>query len=229
MTLHRICAAALMATAFSAIPAAAATTHDEQVWMNATVIGVVPGSDVAYFAEVQPRFSDGAGRLGTLLLRPAVGWRFSPAFTGYAGYARVISPIENARDRTEDRLFLQASWTLGALAGGEFSTRTRLEHRRQDNGRDTGWRVRNMFRWEKPIGSPKRARALVWAEPFVALNDTDWGARGGFDQLRSFIGVEVPVGPRSTLELGYLNQAVNQPGGQRRMNHVASITAFIRP
>ena len=27
----------------------------------------------------------------------------------------------------------------------------------------------------------------------MALNSTDWGARRGFDQLRSFAGVEVPV------------------------------------
>ena len=30
-------------------------------------------------------------------------------------------------------------------------------------------------------------------EGFVALNDTDWGARGGFDQLRTFVGAELPL------------------------------------
>ncbi len=66
------------------------------------------------------------------------------------------------------------------------------------------------------------------SELFWALNDTDWGARSGFDQVRSFGGVEVPVGGKSTLELGYLNQTINDPGGQRRMNHGVSIAAFIR-
>jgi len=212
-----------------AAPAAAETVEDRQMWINVTAIGVVKGSDLAWFAEVQPRFVGDAARTGTLILRGAAGWRVSPAFTGYLGYARVISPVEDGRDRAEDRLFLQASWTLGDLAGGTLSSRTRLEHRRLSTGRDTGWRLREFVRWVRPLGSPKRARALLSVEPFVAFNDTDWGARGGFDQVRTFAGVEVPVGGRSTVEVGYLNQLVDAPGRVTRMNHVASLALFLRP
>ena len=92
-----------------------------------------------------------------------------------------------------------------------------------------GWRLREMLRFEKPLREGSDAvNALVYAEGFLALNSTDWGARSGFDQLRSFAGVEVGLPGASTLELGYLNQAINQRGGNSRINHVASVTLFFR-
>ncbi len=33
---------------------------------------------------------------------------------------------------------------------------------------------------------------------------------------------------KTTIELGYLNQLVNQTGGRRRMNHVLSFSLFAR-
>lgn len=231
MSFHCIASAlaAAMLLGGIAMPARAATVEDEQVWLNATVIGTLPGSNVAYFAEVQPRFVDGAGRLGQLILRPAIGWKFSNAVTAYGGYAHVVNPVEGGRDRNEERLFVQLSWTLPKIGEGTLSSRSRIEHRQQSNGEDTGWRLREMIRYVHPLGRPAATRLLLSTEAFVALNDTDWGARGGFDQLRSFIGAEIPLAGRSTIEAGYLNQTVNAPGGLTRMNHVASISLFVRP
>jgi hypothetical protein len=211
-----------------AAPAAAETVQDEQVWVNATLMQTTR-SGFAYFIEVQPRFGDGAGRLSQLLLRPAIGWRLSGKVTVYGGYAHVVSPVENGTDRNEERLFGQLSWTVGEVAGGTLSSRSRIEHRRLSDGNDTGWRLREMLRYVRPLRSAEKMRALVSLEGFAALNDTDWGAKAGFDQLRSFAGVEVPIGGKSTLELGYLNQAINDPGRRLRMNHVASLAIFIRP
>jgi len=92
-----------------------------------------------------------------------------------------------------------------------------------------GWRLREMIRYEHTLANPdNRLSALVYAEGFAALNDTDWGARGGFDQLRSFIGAEVGLSGSSTMEIGYLNQTINQTGGRPRMNHVASVSLSYR-
>jgi len=210
-----------------ASPAGAATQEDVGSWLNVTAIGTI--GRVAYFAEVQPRYSAKAGQIQQVLLRPAVGYVFSPSVTGYAGYAHVILPVDGAKDRNEERLFLQLNWTLKNVAGGTILSRTRLEHRRLSNGNDTGWRMREMVRYTHPIGDPKTTRALVYLEPFFALNDTDWGARSGFDQLRSFAGFEVPLPGRSTMDIGYLNQFINDPGGRSRMNHIASVTFWLRP
>ena len=219
-----------MAVALLAIaaPAAAETAEDRQLWFNVNVSGTT-SSGFAYLAEVQPRFFEDAGRLGQVDARGAIGWRLSPSVTAYGGYVHSFLPIEGARDRNEERLFAQLSWSVGKVGGGTLSSRTRLEHRQRNNGDDTGWRVREMLRYVHKLTTPEKTRALVSVEAFAALNDTDWGANAGFDQVRSFAGVEVPIAGKSTLELGYLNQTINDPGRRLRMNHIASVALFIRP
>jgi hypothetical protein len=92
-----------------------------------------------------------------------------------------------------------------------------------------GWRLREMLRYEKPLKPGTNAvNALIYGEGFVALNNTDWGAKGGFDQMRSFVGAELGLGGASTAEVGYMNQYIKQPGGNARVNHIASITLFFR-
>lgn len=223
---------AFAAGAFAALllagAARAQVTQDAQLWFNATVQGAVSG-DVVYFAEVQPREADDVSRLQQVILRPAIGVRISSAVTLYQGYAHVVLPQAGGPDRNEDRSFQQVSWTLGRTGRGELSSRTRLEQRWLSDGEDVGLRLRQMARYALPLG---RARAGVAAlgsvEGFVALNDTDWGARAGFDQVRTFLGLEVPIRGRSTIEAGYLNQLVNDPGGRSRVNHVLSIGLFVR-
>lgn len=220
---------ALAALLSSTATARAATTQDEQAWLNLTAMGSVSGR-LVYLAEVQPRIGDGVSRVDQLILRGAIGWKLSPRMTVYQGYAHIAVPVEGGRDLNEERSFQQLSWTLGKPWGGELSSRSRLEQRWRSDGGDTGWRLREMLRYEKPLKPGSQAvNALVSVEGFVALNDTDWGARGGFDQLRSFAGAEIAVKGASTLEVGYLNQIVNQTRGRTRVNHVASITLIVRP
>ncbi|WP_188064052.1 DUF2490 domain-containing protein [Sphingobium sp. KCTC 72723] len=219
---------ALFLTALLCTPAAARTSQDEQLWVNLTAMGPVSG-DIVYFAEIQPRVGDGVSRLDQALLRGAVGVKLSDRVTLYQGYAHVAVPIAGGRDVNEERSFQQLNWSLGRPWGGDLSSRTRLEQRWRSDGNDMGWRLREMLRFEKPLREGSDAvNALVYAEGFLALNSTDWGARSGFDQLRSFAGVEVGLPGASTLELGYLNQAINQRGGDSRINHVASVTLFFR-
>ncbi|WP_448663289.1 DUF2490 domain-containing protein [Sphingomonas sp. CJ20] len=222
---------ALLAAALSPLCAAGAhaqTQQDEQVWVNLTAMGGLRG-DVVYFAEVQPRTGDGVSRLDQMLLRGAIGVKLSPRVTLYQGYAHVVSPVDGARDIHEDRSFQQLNWNIGKALGGELSSRTRLEQRWRSNGSGTGWRLREMLRYETPLKPGTNGpSALVYSEAFVALNDTDWGARAGFDQVRNFAGLEIPVGGASTIEAGYLNQWIDQPGRRSRMNHVASLTLFFR-
>ena len=209
-------------------PAHAETSQDEQFWLNLTSMGSIK-DDLVYFAEIQPRIGDGISRIDQALFRGAIGWKFSPSVTLYQGFAHIVVPVEGGKDVNEERSFQQINWTLGKPWAGELSSRTRLEQRWRSDGDDMGWRLREMLRYEKPLNPGSDAlNALVYAEGFVALNDTDWGVRGGFDQLRSFIGAEVGLPGASTLEVGYLNQVINQSRGDTRVNHVASVTLFFR-
>jgi hypothetical protein len=211
-----------------AAPARAETISDAQAWINLTAMGSLKGR-LIYFAEVQPRMFDNAERLGQLLIRPAIGWQVSPSLALYQGYAHVVQPIAGGRDVNEERSFQQVSWTVGKIGRGTLSSRTRFEQRWRSDGGDTGFRFREMLRYAHPLrADAKGTKALVYAEAFVAANDTDWGARKGFDQLRSFAGLEIPVKGRTTVEAGYLNQRVNQTRGRIGDNHVASISLFFR-
>lgn len=221
----------LIVAAFAAIPsfsARAETIQDTQAWVNLTAIGSVSG-DIAYFAELQPRFGDGVSRRNQLLLRGAIGWKLSPSVTLYQGYAHVETPVKKEPSFNEERSFQQLSWNIGKPLGGALSSRTRLEQRWRSDGGDTGWRLREMLRYEHALSEDRQGpAALLWSELFVALNDTDWGARSGFDQLRTFVGVELPIGGASTAEIGYINQTIDQTLGRTRINHAASVTAWFR-
>lgn len=219
---------ALLATALIAVitPAAQARTeHDLQAWGNLTVTGAIAG-DLVYFDEVQPRGTDDLSRVSQTLLRPAIGVAVTPDVTAYQGYAKVLQPVRGGGSADEDRSFQQVSWML-QRGPREIQSRTRFEQRWNETGDDTGFRLRQMIRYEHALGDGSGPALLTLVEAFVALNDTDWGARGGFDQLRTFLGAELPLPGASTLEAGYLNQLVDGAGATR-MGHTLSVALFIR-
>ena len=217
-----------LAAALAASPAVAQTSHDEGVWINGTVMGKVDGP-VVFFAEVQPRIADGVSRMTQLLLRSAIGYQVSKDVTVYQGYARVIDPVEGGADLGEDRLFQQVTWNVGAIGKLEIQSRTRLEQRWRSDGPDMSLRARQMMRFEYPLApGARRVAALGWSEGFVGLKSADWGGVTGFDQLRTFAGLEIPLAGTSTIEAGYLNQTRDAPGRRVNMAHVASLTLFLR-
>ncbi|WP_245930603.1 DUF2490 domain-containing protein [Methylobacterium radiodurans] len=211
----------------SGLPAAAQVAHDGQLWINTTLFGGVDA--FAYFAEIQPRFGDGISRLDQLILRPAVGWKINDQLTIYQGYAYVETAPLGQPPLTEDRSFQQLSWEVGEWQRVKISSRTRFEQRWQSNGRDVGFRIREQLRASYPLTMDEGGiAALGWTEAFFALNDTDWGARAGFDRARTFIGLEIPFAGKSAVEIGYINQTVNAPGTRGEMDHIVSLNLFVR-
>lgn len=214
--------------AMMAVTPASAATDDEQFWLQTIGQGRITG-DLVYFAEVQSRFGSGMDGLDQMLIRPAIGVKLSPRLTVYQGYAYVRTPRPGGGETREHRSFQQINWSLGRVAGGPLSSRTRVEQRWLSSGDDMGWRVRQMLRLAVPLGKgPGGVSALGYAEGFAALNDTDWGARKGFDRLRSFAGLELPIAGKSTVEVGYLNQYVNNRGRADDSDHVLLVTLQLR-
>lgn len=207
--------------------AAPVAAHDAQLWFNSTVFGSI--DDFAFFAEMQPRFGNGISQLDQLILRPAVGWKVTKDLTLYQGYAYVqdrgMGPV-----RIEDRSFQEINWKLGEINGLKTSSRTRFEQRWRSDGKDVAFRVREQMRVAAPLTDKAGGvSALGSAEVFVALNDADWGPRAGFDQLRTFAGIEVPIGGQSTVELGYLNRLIQTPSNGLATDHILSVNLFLRP
>ncbi|MEM1250317.1 MAG: DUF2490 domain-containing protein [Acidobacteriota bacterium] len=206
-----------------ALSATAPTLADDnQGWTALFVNGPATDGKFLLWFDGHARFRDDAQELGVSIIRPGVGWRLSDKLSLWAGVARVTVYIDGP-DIDEDRIWQQATYRLGSPFGGSLSGRTRLEQRfRDDQGDDTGWRIRQFVRWAKPIGDTKFGW-LVWDELFWGLNDADWGQRDGFDQNRLLIGFTWQANDRMRIEAGYLNNILDTPGGSDRTNHNVSV------
>ncbi|MGJ3627785.1 DUF2490 domain-containing protein [Sphingomonas sp. MMS24-JH45] len=127
-----------------------------------------------YFAEIQPRVSRNLADVDQLLLRPAIGVQATPDLQLYLGYAHVEEP---AAKQNEERLFQQATLFVRDVPG-ELQSRTRLEQRWRTDGRDTGWRLRQMLRYEYPVAQEDRADSLDRGFPRARTGPTGDRAKG---------------------------------------------------
>lgn len=218
---HLTALAALAPALLLATPAMA--EEDIQGWAAATA--TVPVDDkLVIWLEAQGRFSDDVTRLGQVLIRPGMGYKVTPSTTLFAGYAYVRTSPAGGAVTTEHRIWQQALWrALGDGKGVTLSGRTRLEQRFVHGTDDVGVRFRQLLRLTAPIDR-QGTQVVGWTEGFFGLNDTQAGQRGGFDRLRNFAGVSLPVNDQMRLEPGYMNEYVRRRGVDDRVNHIASVT-----
>ena len=94
-----------------------------------------------------------------------------------------------------------------------------------------GLRFRQFMRAQRSLGPCSPLIAVAWNEIFFHLNDTDWGARAGFDQNRVFFGLGVKKFPHSRwrTEIGYLNVALNRRGQSDLIAHILALNFFRSP
>lgn len=207
---------------------AQASDEDAQIWTSLTISKSV-SSKVDATLELHGRFTDDVSRFGQLLIRPSVTYKLAHGWSLTGGYAYVRTRFEGAAPHDEHRLWEQVGYTFVQNEENALSIggRTRIEQRFRVGGDQVGWRVRQQVRAQLPLTKNGSLRAVLWNETFVQLNDTDWGARSGIDQTRTFVGIGLPVGSRVTIEPGYLNQIVYRPG-PNRMNHIAALNVVAR-
>lgn len=176
------------------------------------------------------RMLDDADGFNQSIVRPGIGWDLNERSTLWAGYGWIrTSPLTGA-DFDEYRIWQQ--WTWGK--GGEkwkLGLRSRFEQRFVETGDDLGLRFRQFFRVTHKLPSMPKLSLVGWNEIFYHLNDTDWGARSGFNQNRAFVGLRYKPKPdcRWRVEVGYLNQVIEVPTGSDRNNHILSVNLFRSP
>jgi uncharacterized protein DUF2490 len=203
-----------------AAPAAAGPRDDFQVWTILNASGTIEGRWLAQ-GDANIRFGGEGTRLYQRTIRGALGYKLGKKASIYAGYANVLNYVDGGPNRSEHRLFQQLSLDLGRAGGGSLTGRTRLEERFMEGGDDIGLRLRQQLRYARPLDGD--LSIFVSAEGFVALNDTDWGARAGFERLRSAAGLRHPVAARVSGELGYLNQYTRRRNGRDTMDHAMTV------
>lgn len=201
---------------------------DNQAWSAIAVNGSIDDdSRFLLWFDAHARFRDDAGELGTTIIRPGIGWKATKGLNLWLGYARVTSHRDGP-DVEEDRLWQQATYPVASWLGGSLSGRTRLEQRRRSSAGDkTGWRLRQAWRWSRPIEGSTMSY-VVSNETFFGLNDADWGQRDGYDQNRAFLGLAWQAKQKLRAEIGYLNNHIDGGTTGSRTNHVLSLALYVR-
>ena len=213
----------LSLTAIVILSTGAARAQDTQFWTALFSNGPVSeDSRLLVWFDGHARYSDDVSRLGVSIIRPGVGYKVNDRISLWAGYAWVVSRADGRDNITDNRFWQQATFKVASGDWGTLTGRTRLEQRFLSSGDETGWRLRQFFRYTKPL-SP-RWTATAWNETFIALNDTDFGARAGYDQNRTFAGLRWRANDYFSLEGGYLFNDI-RAGDQQNHNISLSIIA----
>jgi hypothetical protein len=209
-----------------------AQSVDSGIWLGGSVTGKLPASmndakgSWRVWMDGQLRFGDDASRFSQGLVRPGIGYALNKAWSLWAGYAYIRTDQPYAKTPSnENRIWEQVSWQR-LVGSTDLSSRTRLEQRFHSAGSGTGVRVREMAKLMQPLGAKKIWLFVVYDEIFVNLNNTNFGARSGWDRNRAFTGPGINLSRSSRLELGYMNQYTFNNNGPDRVDHICSISYF---
>ena len=231
MTGAGLAACLLLALAATPSDARAETRSDGRLWLAAIGQGSLGRLDPRlekwrWWLEGQARFRDDFGTFDQGFPRAALGYTIFPKTAIWLGYAWIRTEPASGADSNENRIFQQLTWSR-VFDPVTLAARTRLEQRILDTGSATGWRFRQWFKLTVPLWS--RLSLVAHDEVFVHLNSTDWGADSGLDQNRFFIGPgwDIDRDRHFRVEVGYLNQFVDQSSGANQLNHVLALVLLL--
>ena len=198
---------------------AAAQQQDEQLWFQINT-NVPLAKDVRVTLEQIARFGDRADGLFQTEFGGILGYRVAKGVELGVGYRKVGAHNGNTAD-DEDRLRQHVILTHGPLV-----MRFRVDERFSDAGGGVGFRIRPLIRYNHALG---RGWALfVSHESFYLPNATSWGQRRGYERMRNWAGVTVPLARSVSADLGYLNQYRVARGTSRaQMDHSLSLQLTI--
>lgn len=219
-------AAAVLACSTNALAADEATG----IWVAGSLTGSV-GDDRPrwlYAAEAHARYFDLGSGINQWLLRPAVGYRINKDFRGWVGYSRYRTRNRAGDVATENRYWQQLDWKAGRIGAGDISLRGRLEQRDISVSSETRHVARLMLKYSRPLADSMPQSLILSTEAYFDLNTTDWGGATGLAQYRLYGGVEWRLGPRTTLETGYLHQHIEVESGIDLVNHLGILVIRTR-
>jgi len=181
-----------------------------------------------YWFDAQYRAFDIGSGISQVLIRPGIGLNLDQGVSVWAGYAFVNTRSRTGERVDEHRPWQQVSWTAFSSVRGTLGLRLRLEQRFLETGDDTGWVLRTQVRYAHRLDENGRWQAVGFIEPFLALNDTDWGGDRGLTQHRVFLGAAYRINTALSLEFGYMNQYIERSGDDLA-NHLAVAHLKLRP
>jgi len=214
---------AAIAASLVAAPANA-TEDDFGAWAILTTGGPVSSDEkVVVAADLQFRFTEDAGQLGQILARTSVGYKVADDLTLSLGYAYIRTNPSGPGLTEENRIFQQAGFNIVKNDSVTVKGRSRFEQRFIEGpSSDVGLRFRQQVSIAVPLGQGK-TKLVGYTEPFININNTDFGANAGFDRWRNFVGVNFPITEKIAIEPGYLNQYVFRDGREDLSEHIVAV------
>lgn len=163
--------------------------------------------DGRIWLEAQSRWDEHWTHWYQGMARAALGYSLSDRATVWMGYT--FLPTQNIGKPyfAQQDLWPAFRYTLPTEVG-TFTFRTMWETNFIVAG-SIRERPRQMIRFTHPFDFEPRLTLVAWDEVFVRVNSTPIGGQAGFDQNRAFLGAGWSFNPDFRVELGYLNQYVD--------------------
>ena len=210
----------------------AQTVDDFGAWFSVNTQGrcnpCAEESKLRWWFDGHLRYLDDSDGFNQSIFRPGFGYQLTPNTNVWIGYAWINElPANGNPVFDENRIWQQSLWSKKVGQQTLFS-RSRLEQRFVETGSDTGWRLRQFVKMDRPFHEESLVSFVAWDEAFFDLNETDWGQQGSFSQNRLFLGIGRKFdGPNSPkIEIGYLNQFIRKKSAGDRYNHILSVNWF---
>jgi hypothetical protein len=192
---------------------ASAQQEAEALWLQVNT-HVPLDANTRVTIEQIARFSDRQDGLYTTEIGALIGQKVSKQIELGFGYRHVA--FYNGNTAADENRFRQQ--VLGTF--GRFSTRFRIDERLYPDGNEVGIRIRPLVRYNQPLGS-KGLAVFVSHESFFLANTTKWGQRRGYERMRNWLGLVVPIAPKVSADVAYLNQYRFARGGARAQSENA--------
>jgi len=216
----------------AAHPARGATIKDHNTW-DAVILSGPLGAAVdaahpwLYGLDLQNKFANNSRKLAQSTWRASLIRVLDAHWTALAGFGftPTDTPLTSKPNR-ELRWTQQIGWN-GRAQDFTLGARIRIEERFYNTGEDCGVRTRYQVRASHPVPGCSAVSAVVWNEYFYNLNDTDYGARHGYDQNRLFVGTGWKLNEITRTEIGYLHNYVHRPGKDDRLNQTISVSVYV--
>ncbi len=200
--------------------------HAFQMWTPVYIdVPISKNKKTRGYFEANPRMGDNLNGVDQLLLRSALGYRFTPKLSGYLGHVWVGN--FQPEFLKENRVFQQLGFGHVIRKRLQVLHRARLEERFiQNTDGECSMRARYMLRFALPL--KERFYAVVSDELFVNLNTVPNGPLRGIDQNRIYAGIGRQMNNKMRLEVGYQQQYVNRSDPtDDRANHILVTSLFL--
>jgi hypothetical protein len=217
--MHRFVTVALIAAGLACASPALAN-EDSQVWgtLNA---GVALPAHFKLQNETVVRSGSAKGVYeveDNLML----GYQADPHVTLWLGYTHDPQYLHGEFTVMERRFRQQVSFdNVARLGPATLSGRLRLEERWRQGQAGTGWRFRPALRAALPLIG--KAKLQLNHESFINFNTTGFQRTAGYDRMRNWANVVVPLDRRINAEIGYLNQHGFVRGGPDTSDNVLNL------